>query len=581
MQDRPTVAAGDIARLAGVGRAAVSNWRRRFQDFPEPVGGTSSNPLFALAEVEAWLRAQGKLEELPEEEKVWQRIRNAADDLRLLPLVGQEAHQLVSRSPETPPDLARLAAGTGMSETIELLYRRYVEAHSRRVQVVSPEVAAHMAGLVGECKTVFDPLCGFGPLLLAATQASQVFGQERDEATALLADARLKARGVATDIRTGDALLADAFPGLEADGALCVPPFNERGWGYEELTNDARWQYGLPPRGESELAWVQHCLAKVRRGGRVVVLMPQAAANRRSGRRIRSQLLRTGTLQAVVALPAGTAPQSSQPPHLWVLRRPEEQDGVPTHLTVAEDTLELGLAVPLVDLLDDEVDLTPSRYLPKASGVEAIDLQQSLAELSGRAIALSGLLPKVRDESRDLSITTVGELARAGAIQIEQTPMRMETESGPVPLLTAKDVVMGGGPTGWGHSRLESVTARAGDIVLPALSRAVIARVINEEVLLGPHLFLLRLDEEILDPAFVAGFLRISAARAASTMSGTYRVDVRRAQLPRLPIADQRSYAEAFRQLESYERELLVLASEGRKLAQWILEGLIDGGLQP
>src|SRR5690554_909616 len=49
------VTAADIARLAGVTRAAVSNWRRRHDDFPSPVGGTSSSPLFALDQVREWL----------------------------------------------------------------------------------------------------------------------------------------------------------------------------------------------------------------------------------------------------------------------------------------------------------------------------------------------------------------------------------------------------------------------------------------------------------------------------------------------------------------------------------------------
>ena len=37
MPEDATVTAADIARLAGVGRAAVSNWRRRHPDFPRPV----------------------------------------------------------------------------------------------------------------------------------------------------------------------------------------------------------------------------------------------------------------------------------------------------------------------------------------------------------------------------------------------------------------------------------------------------------------------------------------------------------------------------------------------------------------
>lgn len=46
----------EIAELAAVGRSAVSNWRRRFNDFPQPVAGSTSNPLFDQQAVEEWLR---------------------------------------------------------------------------------------------------------------------------------------------------------------------------------------------------------------------------------------------------------------------------------------------------------------------------------------------------------------------------------------------------------------------------------------------------------------------------------------------------------------------------------------------
>ena len=56
--------AAAIARLAGVGRAAVSNWRRRYPEFPKPVGGSPTSPTFDRAEVEAWLKITEKADQL-------------------------------------------------------------------------------------------------------------------------------------------------------------------------------------------------------------------------------------------------------------------------------------------------------------------------------------------------------------------------------------------------------------------------------------------------------------------------------------------------------------------------------------
>ncbi|MEV6332290.1 hypothetical protein [Streptomyces sp. NPDC051909] len=51
----------EVARIAGVGRAAVVNWRRRHTDFPDPVGGTPVHPTFDRRAVVAWLLAHDKI----------------------------------------------------------------------------------------------------------------------------------------------------------------------------------------------------------------------------------------------------------------------------------------------------------------------------------------------------------------------------------------------------------------------------------------------------------------------------------------------------------------------------------------
>ena len=69
---------------------------------------------------------------------------------------------------------------------------------------------------------------------------------------------------------------------------------------------------------------------------------------------------------------------------------------------------------------------------------------------------------------------------------------------------------------------------------------------------------LLRPDPAALDPWFLAGFLRGTAnnRQASSYASTATRLDVRRLQLPRLPLAEQRRYGERFRALAAFEEAL-------------------------
>lgn len=51
----------EIADIAGVGRNAVSNWRKRHSDFPTPAVETPSGLLFDVGSVERWLIENGKI----------------------------------------------------------------------------------------------------------------------------------------------------------------------------------------------------------------------------------------------------------------------------------------------------------------------------------------------------------------------------------------------------------------------------------------------------------------------------------------------------------------------------------------
>jgi len=611
MHYRAMVAAADIARMAGVGRAAVSNWRRRFDDFPAPVAGTSSNPLFSLAEVEAWLRRQGKIAEIPLEERVWHRLRASAGDLRLADAVGRAGAYLAGgeAAGDIPEGLAELARTRGPAQSFEFLLERYLEAHSRRVAVTPGEVADLMVSLAGVTGgAVLDPACGLGTLLLAsaAAGATKLYGQERDGSSAAIARSRLTLHGHEATVRTGDSLRDDAFGSLEVDAVLCVPPFGERGWGYEELSGDIRWRYGLPPRGEPELPWVQHGLHHVRPGGHVVILMPPAAANRRSGRRIRAQLLRSGALRAVVALPAGSAPGALGSPHLWVLRKPTGTDHLPTHVLMVNaadlswpaahehvvgrwrnfvSNTSADGAVPIIDVLDEVVDLTPGRHVTARAPEERHGYATTVQTLSTSIEDLARALDDLRTlqvKGEELPKTTVAEQIRTGALAI-LTPSRLEIGAGKIPVLTLDDVLARRGPTGRTTPAVNMLTVKAGDIVVPAGGRFFAVLVVDEDRgVLGPGLQILRADPERIDPACLAGFLRIAALRSPTRgQSVTSQTDIKRIEIPRIPLHRQRALGAVFSCLDRFEALLGRVASDGTALVGMALQGLGDGLLHP
>lgn len=657
-----TVNAGDIARLAGVGRAAVSNWRRRHEDFPQPVGGTASSPLFSLPEIAVWLRANGKSFEISLGDLVWQRMRTSVDDLRLGELVARVGAFLLflrreptawrdhgtkslTRVAEVTTDLpgstdlhledlalvrlvAELAAEHGPLEVFEFLFGRYAEAHSRQLPATRDDVAALMVRLAaGEGGVVLDPACGVGTLLLGAAslagagapkdarkdtsknasknasrdretsapagRKTVLMGQEINETNALLTAVRVLLRGAEARIVAGDSLREDGLAGEPADAVVCDPPFNERVWGHEELAGDPRWEYGLPPRGESELAWVQHCLARVRPGGLVAILMPTAAAGRRPGKRIRGNLLRAGALRAVVTLAPGG-------PDLWMLRRP---DGgrPPSQLLVVDASEDLSIVEPawrayvadpeaelsgesrtvrIIDLLDDEVDLTPSRHRPQHGGLDFLrDFTDALARFKETSALLPDATPALQPlaERQDLPTTTVGELAKAGLITILQAPARMSADEGPLPVLTADDTAAGAPPSGRTTLDPALVMIRPGDVVTTALGAV---RVITHSgAALGPQLTLYRVDPQRLDSGFLAGFLR--SADAARIHPSSSRLDVRRARVPMLPLSDQRMYGTAFRELFALEDRLRETRTLGETLLRLGFDGLVDGHLRP
>src|SRR5690606_15904797 len=93
-----TVTASGIARMANVGRAAVSNWRPRFAAFPAPVVGTPTSSVFGAREVERRLRPQGKLHKAGTEPWAWRHTESCQPAAQMAVALGIAGAYLLSRA---------------------------------------------------------------------------------------------------------------------------------------------------------------------------------------------------------------------------------------------------------------------------------------------------------------------------------------------------------------------------------------------------------------------------------------------------------------------------------------------------
>ncbi len=75
-----------------------------------------------------------------------------------------------------------------------------------------------------------------------------------------LARMSLAIRGIDANLgpRNADSFRADLHPDLKADFILANPPFNMSDWGGENLRQDVRWKFGMPPVNNANYAWIQH-----------------------------------------------------------------------------------------------------------------------------------------------------------------------------------------------------------------------------------------------------------------------------------------------------------------------------------
>lgn len=184
---------------------------------------------------------------------------------------------------------------------------------------------------------VFDPCCGSGGMFVQSEKFVEehqgrindisIYGQESNQTTWRLAKMNLAIRGIdSSQIRWNNegSFLNDAHKDLKADFVIANPPFNDSDWSGELLRSDGRWQYGTPPSGNANFAWLQHFIYHLSPTGKAgIVLSKGALTSKTSGEGdIRKALVADGNLiDCIVNLPAKLFLNTQIPAALWFMNR--------------------------------------------------------------------------------------------------------------------------------------------------------------------------------------------------------------------------------------------------------------------
>lgn len=290
---------------------------------------------------------------------------------------------------------------------------------------------------------VYDPCCGSGGMFVQSAEFVKnhqgkiddlsIFGQESNPTTWKMATMNLAIRGIDADLGefNADTFFNDVHKNERFDFVLANPPFNLSDWGGDRLREDPRWEFGIPPEGNANFAWVQHMIHHLNRTGRMgMVLANGSLSSQTSGEGdIRANIVNADLVEGIIAMPDKLFYSTGIPVSLWIISKQKAQPGKTLFIDArnmgtmvsrklreftAEDiakvastfdafrngTLEeekgFSAAVSIEDIAKQDYILTPGRYVGIA------DVEEDDEPFEEKMARLTGELSKCFEESNRL-----------------------------------------------------------------------------------------------------------------------------------------------------------------------------------
>lgn len=180
---------------------------------------------------------------------------------------------------------------------------------------------------------VYDPCCGSGGMFVQSEQFVKehqgtisdisIYGEESNPNTWRLAKMNLAIRGIDNDLgpKRGNTFLNDYHKGIRFDYILANPPFNMKKWDADQLKDDARWKYGMPPATNANYAWIEHIISKLAPDGKAGFVLANGALSTANKQEfaIRKAILEDDKIDCIVALPDKMFYSTGIPVSLWFI----------------------------------------------------------------------------------------------------------------------------------------------------------------------------------------------------------------------------------------------------------------------
>ena len=311
-------------------------------------------------------------------------------------------------------------------------------------QQVSMVLAKLVTSGKSKLKSVYDPTCGSGSLLLRVAKEVQdvgnFYGQERNPTTYNLARMNMILHDVhyrRFDIKQEDTLERPQHADMQFEAIVANPPFSAQ-WSANPLhLNDDRFsQYGrLAPSSKADFAFVQHMVHHLAENGIMAVVLPHGALFRGGAEQhIRQFLIENKNfLDAVIGLPANIFYGTSIPTCILVFKKcrenPEDilfidasndfekvktqnilrQEHIDKIISTYRSRTELekySKRASLATIVANEYNLNIPRYVDTFEAEERIDHNAIAAQLKELDVELSTTNASIAAFCKELNIST-------------------------------------------------------------------------------------------------------------------------------------------------------------------------------